>query len=713
MVRHPPVINPPGDTLCDVLRWRAEHQPDQTAYMFLRDGGSSEAVLTYRDLDMRARAIAGYLQSRMAPGERLLLVFPPGLEFVQSFWGALYAGVIAVPVPPPDAFRVKSGASRVQGILQDAGAVGAFTTSTISQTLQLQNQLSSLGQWLSIEDTALASASDWRPTHLSPAAVAYLQYTSGSTAAPKGVMVSHGNMTAQSRCITEAGSYDAGSVTLSWMPHFHDYGLVKGIIQPASIGRPSYLMSPLTFLKRPVRWLEAIQHYGVTHSGAPNFAYRRCVDAIAPEDRAELDLSGWQVASCGAEPIAPDTIERFLEAFGPAGFRREAFYPAYGMAEYTLLISLKRQGVSPTIQALDAAALEEGVVAGPASGPWPVRRVVGCGLPVGDTRVVIAHHETLSRCAAHQVGEIWLAGASTTQGYWNNPEETARTFGATLRDTGEGPFLRTGDLGFVKDGEVFVTGRVKDLLIVRGRNHYPQDLERTVESCHAGFRVGGTAAFSVEDAGEEAVVVVQELERQAVPPPIEELASAIRLALSEQHDLHVSAVVFIKAGSLPKTSSGKVQRRACREQYLADRLAVIGQSRVPLPSVVPLARTGEPADLRTLPPDARRQKIAQEVQRIIAGRLGRSEEAIQADQPIHRVGLDSLMAADVLHRVEELFHVAFSLSALLGGATINDLAATIERKWGAGSHPGWGSPRWALMPRPRDRCLKIKPPCGS
>lgn len=690
MVRHPPVINPPGDTLCDVLRWRAEHQPDQTAYMFLRDGGSSEAVLTYRDLDMRARAIAGYLQSRMAPGERLLLVFPPGLEFVQSFWGALYAGVIAVPVPPPDAFRVKSGASRVQGILQDAGAVGAFTTSTISQTLQLQNQLSSLGQWLSIEDTALASASDWRPTHLSPAAVAYLQYTSGSTAAPKGVMVSHGNMTAQSRCITEAGSYDAGSVTLSWMPHFHDYGLVKGIIQPASIGRPSYLMSPLTFLKRPVRWLEAIQHYGVTHSGAPNFAYRRCVDAIAPEDRAELDLSGWQVASCGAEPIAPDTIERFLEAFGPVGFRREAFYPAYGMAEYTLLISLKRQGVSPTIQALDAAALEEGVVAGPASGPWPVRRVVGCGLPVGDTRVVIAHHETLSRCAAHQVGEIWLAGASTTQGYWNNPEETARTFGATLRDTGEGPFLRTGDLGFVKDGEVFVTGRVKDLLIVRGRNHYPQDLERTVESCHAGFRVGGTAAFSVEDAGEEAVVVVQELERQAVPPPIEELASAIRLALSEQHDLHVSAVVFIKAGSLPKTSSGKVQRRACREQYLADRLAVIGQSRVPLPSVVPLARTGEPADLRTLPPDARRQKIAQEVQRIIAGRLGRSEEAIQADQPIHRVGLDSLMAADVLHRVEELFHVAFSLSALLGGATINDLAATIERKWGAGEPPRMG-----------------------
>lgn len=687
VVRHLPVSIPPGDTLCEVLRWRAEHQPDRTAYVFLRDGGSSESVLTYRDLDVRARAIAGYLQSRMAPGGRLLLVYPPGLEFVQSFWGALYAGLIAVPVPPPDAFRVKSGASRVQGIIQDAGAVGALTTTTILKTLQSHHQLPSLGQWLSIEDTASAPPSDWRPTHQSASVVAYLQYTSGSTAAPKGVMVSHENMTAQSCCITEAGGYDAGSVSLSWMPHFHDYGLVKGIIQPAWIGRPAYLMSPLTFLKRPVRWLEAIQRYGVTHSGAPNFAYRRCVDAIAPEDRAKLDLSGWQVASCGAEPIAPDTIERFLEAFRPAGFRREAFYPAYGMAEYTLLIALKRQGVPPTIESLDAAALEQGVVAGPKSENAPVRRVVGCGFPVGDTQVVIAHPETLSRCAAQQVGEIWLAGASTTQGYWNNPEETERTFGVTLRDTGEGPFLRTGDLGFVKDGEVFVTGRLKDLLIVRGRNHYPQDLERTVQSCHAMFRVGGTAAFSVEDAGEEAVVIVQELERQAVPPPIEELASSIRLALSEQHDVHVSAVVFIKAGSLPKTSSGKVQRRTCREQYLADCLAVIGQSRVPLPSVVPLATTNEPADLHTLSPDVRRQKIMQEVWRIIARRLGRSDEAIPLDQPIHRLGLDSLMAADVLHRIEQSFQVALSLHALLGGATINDLATTIDGERGAEEAP--------------------------
>ena len=353
-------------------------------------------------------------------------------------------------------------------------------------------------------------------------------------------MVSHGNMTAQSRCITEAGGYDGQSVTLSWMPHFHDYGLVKGIIQPAWIGRPAYLMSPLTFLKRPLRWLEAIHRYRVTHSGGPNFAYRHCIEAIPVEDRAKVDLSGWEVASCGAEPIASDTIDRFAEAFAPAGFRREAFSPAYGMAEFTLLISLKRQGLLPTVQALDPAALEQGVVSRAKPEAEPVRQVVGCGVPVGDTKVIIAHPETLSHCAAQQIGEIWLAGASTAQGYWNNPEETARTFGAMLRDTGEGPFLRTGDLGFVKDGEVFVTGRLKDLLIVRGRNHYPQDIERTVEQCHALFRVGGAAAFSVQEAGEEVVVVVQEVERQSAALAIDELAAAIRAAVSEHHDLHVS-----------------------------------------------------------------------------------------------------------------------------------------------------------------------------
>ncbi|HMZ97947.1 MAG TPA: amino acid adenylation domain-containing protein [Nitrospira sp.] len=679
MVRHPPVTIPAGDTLLDVLRWRAEHQPDQTAYVYLREGLSADSVLTYRDLLTRARSIASYLQARFAPGDRLLLVYPPGLEFVQAFWGVLYAGLIAVPVPPPDAFRLKAGVARVQRLAEDAGAAGALTTAQMLETLRSQELVASLHQWVSSDQALSADSSGWTDLQQLPTHLAYLQYTSGSTSAPKGVMVSHGNMTAQSRCITDAGGYDAGSVTLSWMPHFHDYGLVKGIIQPAWIGRPSYLMSPLTFLKRPLRWLEAIQRYAVTHSGAPNFAYRRCVEATTPEERAGLDLSQWQVASCGAEPIAPDTIQRFAAAFAPSGFQREAFFPAYGMAEYTLLISLKRRGAAPTVTTLDAAALEKGAVIEAVADDKPVRKVVGCGMPVGDTRVVIAHPETRCRCAVQQIGEIWLSGASTTQGYWNKPDETSHTFGASLADTGDGPFLRTGDLGFVKDGEVFVTGRFKDLLIVRGRNHYPQDLERTVESCHGALRAGGAAAFTVEEAGEETVVLVQEVERQASPCSTEDLAAAMRAALSEQHDLHASTIVFIKAGSLPKTSSGKVQRRACREQYLAGRLSIIGTSVAPHP-----VAQSSPAPIHTdawqrLSGEARTSAILQTVQKLLADRLGCMPQAIAVDRPIHLLGLDSLMAADVLHRLEESFHLSLSLSALLGGATPADLTTMIER----------------------------------
>ena len=684
MVRHPSPFIPPADTLLDVIQWRADHQSDQVAYVFLRDGVTCDTVLTYGDLDAKARSIAGYLQSRFKSGERLLLVYPPGLDFVQAFWGALYAGLIAVPIPPPDAFRLKHSVARLQGIAMDACSIGVLSTNQIISLAREQcshGSLIPMEHWISLDDVDSHSSSRWTSTNPIPSALAYLQYTSGSTSAPKGVIVSHGNMAAQSRCITDAGYYNGDSVTLSWMPHFHDYGLVKGIVQPAWIGRPSYIMSPLTFLKRPLRWLEAIQRHHVTHSGGPNFAYRRCVEVVPSEDRARLDLSGWKVASCGAEPIAPDTIDRFVDAFASAGFRREAFFPAYGMAEYTLLISLKREGVPPTVQALDPAALEQGVVSEIEPGASPVRQVIGCGVPAGDTKVVIANPETLSRCAVQQVGEIWLAGASTAQGYWNNPEETARTFGAVLRDTGEGPFLRTGDLGFVKNGEVFVTGRLKDLLIVRGRNHYPQDIERTVEQSHVLCRAGGAAVFSLLESGEETVVVVQEVERQVAACDIDEAAAAMRSAVSEQHDLHIYSIMFIKAGSLPKTSSGKVQRWVCREEFLKNRLAIIGKSVVQPPPQVAATAIIAMAELQGLSPAAQRQRIEQWLQATIADRLGSNHTSVPCDRPVHLLGLDSLMAAEVLHRVEDTFGIPLSLQILLGGTTIGDLAVTIGEEF--------------------------------
>ncbi len=680
MVRHSSLAIPSGATLLDVLRWRAEHQPDQIAYVFLRDGITPDGVLTYKDLDARARSIAGYLQTRFMPGACLLLVYPPGLEFVEALWGSLYAGMVAVPVPPPDAFRLAHGTARLHRIAEDARPAGALSTTQICTMLgQEALREGSVGstQWMTLEEVGDEFSHQWKVPTAVASTLAYLQYTSGSTSAPKGVMVSHGNMTAQSRCITQAGGYESHSVTLSWMPHFHDYGLVKGIVHPLWIGRPSYLMSPLTFLKRPLRWLHAIQRFQVTHSGGPNFAYRHCVESMRAEDRAGMDLSGWEVASCGAEPIAPDTIARFTDAFAPAGFRPEAFSPAYGMAEFTLLISLKRKGLLPTVETLDPAALEQGLVSATREGDSPVRPVVGCGTPVGDTQVIIVHPDTLSQCAAQQIGEIWLAGASIAQGYWNNPEETARTFGGILRETGEGPFLRTGDLGFVKDGELFVTGRLKDLLIIRGRNHYPQDIERTVEQCHGLLRRGGAAAFSVVQAGEEAVVVIQEVERQATMLDIEEVAGTIRAAVSAQHDLHVFAIMFIKAGGLPKTSSGKVQRRACREAFIKGELPVLAESRRELPRVAVSSALVTEKNGQDLSRDAQLRYIEEHLQDLIAARLGSTRDAIPCERPVHLLGLDSLMAAEVLHAVETAWEVSLSLPVLLGGATIVDLAAMI------------------------------------
>ena len=335
---------PSDGTLIELLHKRAHEQPDLPAYVSLKDGLTADRTLSYRELDQRARAIAVYLRQRFQSGDRLLLMHPPGLEFVEAFWGCLYAGMVAIPVPPPDAFRVKQSGRRLTAIAQDAQAAGVLTvqeTMTLCKESVSEGLLGQLDSWILSDNIGFQGAESWTCPSRHARDVAYLQYTSGSTSSPKGAMVSHGNLTHHCACMTTAGQYHDDAVTLSWMPHYHDYGLVKGILHPIWIGRPAYLMSAVTFLKRPLRWLQAIQRYRVTHSGGPNFAFRHCVAMTTPEDRAALDLSGWHVASCGAEPIVSETMHRFIEAFAPSGFRAEAFFPAYGMAEYTLLIALK------------------------------------------------------------------------------------------------------------------------------------------------------------------------------------------------------------------------------------------------------------------------------------------------------------------------------------------------------------------------------------
>jgi amino acid adenylation domain-containing protein len=654
-------------------------EPDRPAYIYLKDGIASDHALTYAELDRHARSLALFLSRRFHEKTRLLLMYPPGLDFITAFWGCLYAGMVAIPIPPPDIFRIKQSAGRLAAVTQDAQAAGLLTvqdTIALCREARYQRLLGDPDQWIATEMLDTADADSWRTPDCAVSDLAYLQYTSGSTALPKGAMVSHGNLVHQCRCITRAGGYDEQAVTLSWMPHYHDYGLVKGILHPISIGRPAYLMSAVTFLKRPLRWLQAIQRHRVTHSGGPNFAYRHCIAMTTPEERSQLDLSGWRVASCGAEPIFRQTMEEFITAFASAGFTAEAFYPAYGMAEYTLLISLKPPGRRPQVQLIDARSLEQGTVQ-PATGESAVARaVVGCGRPVGDTVVAIVDPVTRRRCREDQVGEIWLAGQSVTQGYWNRPQETEAIFQAVIENTKEGPFLRTGDLGFVRDGELYITGRLKDLIIIRGRNHYPQDIEQSVQQCHPSLRRGSAVAFSVVDDQEEALVVVQEMERETNGPNPEEVAGFIRQAVADQHDLEVMAIALVKPGSIPKTSSGKIQRGACRQAFLAGDLPCVGVSRIHRSAASPSPESMSIADLLSLPDKEWRPWLESYLIRTIASLLGR-EDSLIGNEPLNRLGIDSLKAVKLLHHLETRFRVVIPLSSVLGEGKVADLASEI------------------------------------
>ena len=674
---------------------RAREQPHLPAYVFLKDGLKVDRTLSYAELDRRARAIAWFLRQRFQVGDRLLLMHPPGLEFVEAFWGCLYAGMVAIPVPPPDAFRVKQSGRRLTAIAQDAQAAGVLT---VQETMALCKEFVSEGllgtkdSWVLSDAVGFEGAERWTcpPGHVDD--VAYLQYTSGSTSSPKGAMVSHGNLRHHCGCMTTAGQYGDDAVTLSWMPHYHDYGLVKGIIHPVWIGRPAYLMSAVTFLKRPLRWLQAIQRYRVTHSGGPNFAFRHCVAMTNSEDRAALDLSGWQVASCGAEPIVSETMHRFIEAFAPSRFRPEAFYPAYGMAEYTLLIALKQGGELPKNQELDASFLEEGLVRVATKECSSRRHVVSCGRPVGDTTVVIVDPLSNRRCSPDAIGEIWLAGRSVTQGYWNKPKETEQTFHAVIADTQEGPFLRTGDLGFIKEGELYVTGRLKDLIIIRGRNHYPQDIEWTVQQCHQILRAGCGAAFSVvREGSEERLIVVQEVERLNDSLNLRELVGQVRQAVAEHHDVSVDTIVLIKAGTIPKTSSGKIQRQACRQAFDAHELTVVVQDTVKRASSDrgPLMVVTD--EFRALPESERKTFLESYLERLVSGLLGCEIGRVKG-QPLSRLGIDSLKAVELIHQVESAFGITVSLTIFLGQETLADVAGLILRRGVSVDDPSEDSP---------------------
>ncbi|MEO1373245.1 MAG: amino acid adenylation domain-containing protein [Cyanobacteria bacterium J06635_10] len=564
-------------TLIELLRYRAQSQSDKLAFTFLLNGETEKASFTYQGLDQKARAIAAELQSIKATNERVLLLYPPSEEFIAAFFGCLYAGAVAVPAYPP---RPNKSLSRLQAIVADAQATVALTTTTVLSNIEGQlTQLSDLQalQWIATDNIKSENAWGWQQPKVNSETLAFLQYTSGSTGTPKGVMVNHGNLLHNEQMIQKAFGHTPNSSVVGWLPLYHDMGLIGNVLQPLYLGIPCILMSPVDFIKKPFRWLQAISRYRATTSGGPNFAYDLCVSKVTPEQRENLDLSSWEVAFNGAEPIRADTLEQFSTTFSSCGFRREAFYPCYGMAETTLLVSGGLKIEPPVITSVDGDALSGNQVIGASKSNDNTSTLVSCGQNVvKEQQIVIAHPETSRRCSSNEVGEIWVSGPSVASGYWRRDEETQATFGAYLADTREGPFLRTGDLGFLKDGELFVTGRLKDLIIIRGRNYYPQDIELILEKSHPALRTGASAAFTVDLDGEERLVVACEVERTYLRKlDGDAIVKNISGAVAEQQELEVYTIVLLKTNTIPKTSSGKIQRRACRAGFMAGSLNVV------------------------------------------------------------------------------------------------------------------------------------------
>ena len=682
-------------TLFNRFRAQVQKTPERILYTFLGDGEVESDRLTFGGLEQRVQAIGATLQGLNMGGERVLLLYPPGLDFIVAFLGCLSAGVAAVPAYPPRRNRIHPS---LPAIVRDSRPAACLTTAAIlSRKKNLCTELPELATlpWLASDETSqLAKAEDWQRSSMASDTLAFLQYTSGSTAEPKGVMVSHGSLLHNLEMVKRSFGQSENSVVVGWLPLYHDMGLIGNVLQPLYCGAQCVLMAPVAFLQKPVRWLRAISQYRATTSGGPNFAYELCVRKVPSEDREGLDLTSWRVAFNGAEPVRPNTLERFAETYEPWGFRRSTLHPCYGLAEGTLLVSCDAVGAMPKLKRFDSSALERNQVQMVPEGAEEAgtQRLVGCGGPWLGQRVVIADPETRRACGAGQVGEIWVAGPSVARGYWNQPEMTRDVFRARLvgeRSTGEGgeSFLRTGDLGFLWGGELYITGRHKDLIIIRGRNHYPQDIELTAESSHSGLRAGCGAAFSCEVDGEERLVVVHEVERHP-GATLPELAEAVRRAVTEGHEVEPHQVVLIRTGHLPKTTSGKVQRRACRAAILAGGLPVVlaWEAAAAVEQEVPKVSELTPRTLLELPPKPRRQRVLKQLRQRVASVLGKPLDEVSPEASAGRLGLDSLRVIELQAGLEEVFACSVALSSLYE-QSFTELADEIQQRMGTEMEP--------------------------
>lgn len=570
-------------TIPEIIQARAILTPERIAYIYLKDGEEDKDVITYKELDKSARIIAQRLLEINAKGERALMLYHPGTDFIKALYGCFYAGVIAVPAYAP---RKNRSLDRIKTLVVDSGATIVLCVTEIHNLFERSfsdfEELKSM-QWVPT-DQCLTTEPEMIELALPlPTDIALLQYTSGSTGLPKGVMVTHQNIIRNLEFIRQCFSLRPESVSVSWLPSFHDMGLIDGVIGPCYNGFIGVLMPPVAFIQKPVRWLKAIMKYKGTHGGAPNFAYDLCVEGVQFEERQNLDLSSMETLYCGAEPIRKDTIDRFIKTYSEYGFRANAMFPCYGMAETTLIIAGPEALRGPVYLNVSASALEMNKIVPVNENEHDSRYLAGVGYSWIDTDVKIVNPDTLELTKQDEVGEIWISGSIVTAGYWNKEEVTLNTFHARIKDNsgneGHRNYLRTGDLGFFHNGELYITGRLKDMVILQGKNLYPQDIEFIVEKSHPAMRANASAAFSIEKDNTEKLVIVAEVERSWIRDlNTEEVCDAIRNNIAEEFEQEVYAIQLLRTASILKTSSGKIQRKACQKAFLSGTLEVVGET---------------------------------------------------------------------------------------------------------------------------------------
>ncbi len=712
-------------TLVDLLRWRAATEPNKVAYTYLKDGDKKESSLTYGELDKRAQSIAAMLQQKGLSGERALLLYPPGLEYISGFFGCLYADVIAVPAYPPDPNRLNRSLPRLQAIVNDAEATVALTTDSILymiRMLKMGNKITNtlgnipfmrkfrssmqyfssgkravaesreLGdlQWMSTDGLSIGLGSNWNRPKITPDTISFLQYTSGSTGNPKGVILTHSNLLANSEIIYTKLGYKPNTTGVFWLPIYHDMGLIGGVLQPLYSGTPSVFMSPIAFLQRPLRWLDAISRLPedrVAASAAPNFAFDLCVKKATPEKIAQLDLSRWEMALSGAEPVRAQTIERFAETFKPSGFQKKAFLPAYGLAEATLFVTGAELEKEPVTATYDKSALQKNAIIHVPEDDANAITMVSSGTSPKQQSTRIVNPDTFLECKPGEIGEIWVKGPSVSSGYYSRPEATKETFQNYLKDSGDGPYLRTGDLGFVEDGNFFVAGRVKDLIIIRGTNHYPQDIELTVEQSHPELRPGCSAVFTIDKESGEELAVVCEV-RHNKNQNFKEIIQAIREAVSSNHDIQASSIVLIKARTIFKTSSGKIMRRATKAAFLEGSLSIVErwdsvQGAIKT-STKPEAAQAEPKEEAPTVSEGAKSAETIRIEQWLIGQLsetlGVEPSEIDSTQPFVSFGLDSAQAVGLAGDLEEFLNRTLPPTLIWDYPTIEALAKHLSEE---------------------------------